>query len=105
MGKFYKALSSSTNLNDILQKNIDKYFKTYYYSNQNTGVPSNTQNGYKFGDYILVKTNGKAYIMDGKFMIYESNPFGECTKTKAVKFMTPNEPASCGLKMVYKIIL
>ncbi len=106
MGQFYVDIAtlSGTAINAIYQNYVNKQINSYYYYNQNTGLVLNSLN-YALGDYIRMNL-GKGvntfndFSFDGKFFIYQSGSFGECTKTSPVKFMIPNPKSKCGLKLV-----
>ncbi len=103
MGQFYRDIQSiaSSTLNQIYQKYVDDHYNKYYYFNKDTGVVQNV-NFYKVGVYVGIRQNKTQnnFVLDGKFFIYHSGPFGDCTKTNAIKYMQPNERVTCGLRLV-----
>lgn len=104
MGQFYKDIANldKTTITAIYNNYVKKNINSNYYYNQNTGLIQN-KNSYAVGDYLRVNLDygQNRYIFDGKFFLYESGAFGECIKTKAVKYMVPIEKTSCGLKIVF----
>jgi hypothetical protein len=101
MGRFYKNVQDMAK-NDVialLQKYVEKQIRSYYYPNQNTGMPS-LKVFYDVGDLIRSKSSTGNFILDGKFFVNNVGPFGECTKTRAVQFLQPLERVSCGYKIV-----
>lgn len=108
MGQFYVDIAtlSQTTIDSIYSKYVSKYVNSYYYYNQDTGLVLNSDT-YKVGDHLKVslKSGINSFAFDGKFFIYQSGAFGECTKTNAVNFLVPNKKATCGLKIVNIIFI
>ena len=106
MGQFFVDIAtlSATAIDVIYRNYVNKQINSYYYYNQNTGLVLNSLT-YALGDYLRMnlgagKNTFNDFSFDGKFFIYQSGSFGECTKTSAVRFMIPNLKSKCGLKLV-----
>jgi hypothetical protein len=100
MGKFYTNIQNmgKGDIAVLMPKYVEP--QTKYYSNRETGMPL-LQPNYVIGDYVKSRSGDGYFIQDGKFFVNDIGPFGECTKTRPIKFLTPFEKASCGYKIVY----
>ncbi len=91
-------------VNLLMQSYVNKQIKLYYYNKDLISIAVKTN--FDVGDYIYAKANDNTVLMNGKYFLFDRGAFGECTKTRAVKFMIPHEPVSCGFKIVsYFLIL
>jgi hypothetical protein len=101
MGRFYKNVQNmpQNDVDLLMQTYINKQIKLYYY---NKDLISNAvKTSFEAGDYIYAKTEDEKVFMNGKYFIFNSGTFGECSKSTPIRYMIPIESTSCGFKIVF----
>ena len=97
-GRFYKNIQSmaKNDIINILQKFVDNQLKSSYY----TAEISNNRANYEIGDFLISKTISNVVNMNGKYFLFDLGSYGECIRSRPVRFLIPNEKVSCGKKLV-----
>ncbi len=97
-GRFYKNVQNmaKNDINNMMQNFVEKQIKSSYYKTE----ISNNKATYEIGDYLISKTISNVVNMNGKYFLYELGSYGECVRTRPVRFLMPNDKISCGKKLV-----
>jgi hypothetical protein len=106
MGQFYEDIKilGSSSIASIFSQYVDQNIKQHYYKGDTAFNYANIQ-AYSDGDPIIASINqGNSFVFDKKFFTYDSGAFGECVKTRVVKFANPIDKISCGYKLVIIIL-
>ena len=106
--KFYSSIRS---LNETLTRAIFKYyidpgFKGNYYNQITNQTYIQTKDYYEVGEIIRMNHYpNSSLVLDDKFYLYNTGPFGECIRTEPIRFMKDIPKRSCGFKYVKDLLL